>query len=120
MLSKNKYMVFLASYAHIDSEWLWSIDETRSICISTIEKVLKLMKKYPQLKFIQSSLICIDLLKGIKQEIIQDVRKAVDEGRWDASGTYVEFDANMSSGESILRQFLYGAKLANEIGIKPT
>jgi alpha-mannosidase len=48
-------------------------------------------------------------LEETHPETFQKVKKKVKEGRWEiVGGAWVESDANMPSGESMVRQFLLG------------
>ena len=51
---------------------------------------------------------------------IEQVKERVKEGRWEADGAmWLESDSNLTSGESLIRQILYGKKFFNEeFGIK--
>jgi Alpha-mannosidase len=119
MKNKEKYLVFLVAYSHIDSEWLWSLNETITVCENTLRKVLELMRNHPHLVYIQGGTLCLDLLEERNSGIINAVRDKIIEGKWEIAGTYLEFDAYMSSGESIIRQILQGVKQANEHGLDP-
>jgi len=47
--------------------------------------------------------------------MFKEIMKKVKEGRWEASGgCWVEFDTNIPSGESIIRQILYGKNYFKE------
>jgi alpha-mannosidase len=48
-------------------------------------------------------------------EIFQRIKKRVEEGRWEiVGGMWVEPDCNLPSGESFVRQFLYGKRYFKE------
>jgi alpha-mannosidase len=119
MVNKEKYLVFLVAYSHIDSEWLWSLSETIIVCGNTLRKVLELMRNNPLLVYMQGGTLCLDLLEEKNRGVISAVREKISEGRWEIAGTYLEFDAYMSSGESIIRQVLQGVNQANEYGLEP-
>ena len=117
MVLNKRYVVFLLGYAHIDSEWLWSINETVNLCKSTFAKVLNLMEQHPILTFAQGGILCCELLEEEYPSIIQRVREAVKRNQFEFSASFLEFDAYMLSGESILRHLLYGAKYLDKLGI---
>lgn len=109
------------SYAHIDSEWLWKVDETVNICKLTFENTLKLMEKYNFLTFAHGPVFYYELMESHYPNIFRKIKEMVDRKQWKIiDGSYVEFDANIPSGESLIRQFLYGIKyLEEKFGVKP-
>ena len=45
----------LVGHSHMDTAWLWHIDETIKKCARTFSNQLNLMEQYPEYKFVQSS-----------------------------------------------------------------
>ena len=106
---------YLIGHAHIDAEWLWTFKETLDVCRDTFRSVLELMKKYPEFTFCQSSACYYEFMEKLHPEIFKEIKKRIEEGRWEViGGSWVEFDANMPSGESLVRQFLYGQNYFKE------
>jgi alpha-mannosidase len=69
------------------------------------------MEKYPDFCFCQSSAQYYKWLEETYPETFEKVRMRVAEGRWElVGGTWVEPDGNLPSGESMVRQFLYGKR----------
>jgi len=102
-------------HAHIDAEWLWTFKETLDVCRRTFGSVLEFIKKYPGFVFCQSSACYYEVVEKIYPEIFDEIKKRVDEGRWEVlGGSWVEFDSNIPSGESLARQFLYGQRYFKE------
>ncbi len=95
-------------HSHLDAAWLWSFGETRRALAEGCDKVLGLMEKYP-FTFCQSSAQYYKWLEEERPETFERVRRKVQEGAWEVvGGTWVESDANMPSGESLVRQYLLG------------
>ena len=46
---------WLTGHAHIDLAWLWPLEETQRKGRRTFQNVVSLMKRYPELRFNQSS-----------------------------------------------------------------
>ncbi|ASJ09380.1 hypothetical protein A3L11_09125 [Thermococcus siculi] len=118
---ERPWKVFLVGYAHIDSEWLWKVDETIDVCRFTFGNALQLMKKYDFLTFAQGPGFYYELTEEHHPEIFRDIREMVERVQWRViDGAYIEFDANMPSGESLIRQFLYGISyLEGKFGVRP-
>lgn len=96
-------------HTHIDVAWLWTLAQTREKVLRSFSTVLALMKKYPEYKFMSSQAQLYKYLKEESPELYAEVKKMVKAGRWEVEGAmWVEADCNLSSGESLVRQILYG------------
>ena len=102
-------------HSHIDLAWRWTKDETYEVCYNTFKNVLKLMEKYPKFTFCQSSAQIYEWIETQHPELFRKIKERVKEGRWEiVGGTWVEFDSHIPSGESLVRQFLYGKRYFKE------
>ena len=98
-------------HAHIDTAWLWPIEETRRKCQRTFATVLGLMDAYPDFKFAASQAYQFAVIEKSDPDLFERIRAKVTSGQWIAvGGSWVEPDCNLPSGESITRQFLYGQR----------
>ncbi len=103
--------LLLSGHAHIDLAWLWPIAETRRKIRRTFATVLHLMERYPQLYFNQSSAQAYAWLEADDPALFAQVKQRVQEGRWEpVGGMWVEPDGQLLSGESWVRQLLYGQR----------
>jgi len=104
--------IYLAAHAHIDLSWLWPKGETiHRICPITFSSVLNLMKKYPFLRFSQSSAQIYEWMERYYPEIFEDIKRYVKEGRWEiVGGSWSEHNATIPCGESLVRQYLFGKR----------
>lgn len=101
--------IALLGHSHMDTAWLWPVSETIRKCARTYSNVVKLMKQYPEYKFIQSSALHLEWMRVYYPSIFEDIRKFVKEGRYEPNGgVWVECDCNITSGELMARQFMYG------------
>lgn len=77
------------------------------------------MKRYPEYKFISSQAQLYKFLKEESPELYEEVKRLVREGRWEVEGAmWVEADCNLCSGESLVRQILYGKQFfRREFGV---
>ncbi len=100
-------LVAAVGHAHLDAAWLWPFSESRRKAHRTFATVVTLMGRHRDVTFVQSSSLYYEWLKEDDPALFKKVRDLVDEGRWDLGAGYVEFDANLPSGESIARQLLY-------------
>ena len=98
-------------HAHIDTAWLWPLAETLRKCARTFSTALTYMERYPEYKFACSQAFQYQWMKDFYPSIYEGIKAAVKRGQWiPAGGTWIEPDCNIPSGESLVRQFLYGKR----------
>ena len=117
---RHSAIVNCIGHTHIDVAWLWTLAQTREKVQRSFSTVLSLMKKYPEYKFMSSQPQLYKYLKEEAPELYDEVKKLVSEGRWEVEGAmWVEADCNLASGESLIRQILFGKKfIRDEFGIE--
>ena len=105
--------------AHLDLAWLWPMAETHRKTARTFAAQLRLLDEYPDYLFLQSQPASYEMCAKYYPELFEKVKQAVKDGRWIADGAmYVEPDTNMTSGESLIRQLLYGKQyFKDEFGV---
>lgn len=112
--SGNKNNTVTASsigHTHIDVAWLWTVEQTKAKVARSFSTVLELMDEYPEYLFMSSQPALYVFLKERYPELYAQVKQRVEEGRWEVEGgMFVEADCNLTSGESLVRQFLHGKK----------
>jgi len=107
-------------HTHIDCAWKWTLRQTREKVQRSFATVLELMRRYPEYKFMSSQAFLYQNLKEEAPELYAAVKERIREGRWECEGSmWVEADCNLSSGESLVRQLLYGKTFfKNEFGVE--
>jgi len=120
MQSKHPITVYVIGHTHIDVAWLWRLKHTREKAARSFATVLRLMEKYPEYIFLQSQPQLYEYIKIDYPEIYEQIKKRLKEGRWEADGgMWLEADCNIPSGESLVRQLLFGTRfLQKEFGIR--
>lgn len=98
-------------HSHMDLGWLWPIRETKRKCARTFSTVLRMMERYPDYIYGASQPQQYQWTKESYPSLYAQIRRRVAQGRWDLQGgMWVEADTNVTSGESLVRQFLYGQR----------
>lgn len=98
-------------HSHMDTAWLWPVDETIRKCARTYANAVRLMDEYPEYRFFQSSAYHTEMIRRHYPALFEKMREKIAEGRYEPGGAvFVECDCNMVSGESLVRQFLWGQK----------
>ena len=107
-------------HTHIDCAWLWTLKQTREKVQRTFSTVVELMKKYPEYRFMSSQALLLKYLKKEAPEKYSEVKELVKDGKFDIEGAmWVEADCNLISGESLVRQILYGKRFfRDEFGVE--
>ncbi len=115
---EGKPIVNYVGHTHIDVEWLWDRRQTREKIQRSASTAVTLMKEYPEYKFMLSQPELYRYLKEGAPEKYEEVRTLIDSGRWEVDGAlYLECDCNLTSGESLVRQLMYGKRFfASEFG----
>ncbi|MCQ2484900.1 MAG: glycosyl hydrolase-related protein [Clostridia bacterium] len=102
-------------HTHIDVAWRWTLDQTREKVQRTFGSVIEMMKKYPEYKFMTSQPQLLKYLKEEAPEMYEDFKQLVKEKRVELEGSmWLEADCNLSSGESLVRQILFGKRFFKE------
>ena len=98
-------------HAHIDLAWLWPMAETRRKGVRTFHTVLQLMDQFPEFRFNHSTAQLYDFVGQDDPALLTAITAKVKSGQWEPIGAmWVEPDTNMPSGESLIRQLLYGIR----------
>lgn len=107
--------VYAIGHTHIDVSWLWRLKHTREKAQRSFSTVLRLMEAYPEYHFLQTQPQLYKFIKKDSPGVYEGIKRRVAEGRWEADGgMWLEADCNVTSGESLARQFLYGIRFVEE------
>ncbi|MFF2449861.1 alpha-mannosidase [Neobacillus sp. NPDC058068] len=113
--------ILMVGQSHIDLAWLWPVKEAVRKCSRTFSTMSTLLDENPNFTYAQSQPQAYAFVKEHYPKIYQRVKKHIAEGRWEVvGGMWVEPDLNMPSGESLVRQLLYGMKFyKDEFDLQP-
>ena len=107
--------LYIIGNSHMDPVWLWNLREGRSAWLNTCRSVVRMMKKYPQLKFSRSSSACYRWVEDSDPVLFNEIVKLVELGRWEIIGGWVEqSDTIITPAESLLRQAEHGQRYFRE------
>ena len=120
MEKSTEVTVNVVGHTHIDVAWLWRLKHTREKAQRSFSTVLRLMELYDEYIFLQTQPQLYKYVKEDCPELYEKIRQKAAEGKWEPDGgMWVEADCNLSSGEALVRQFLYGTRfLEQEFGKK--
>ena len=102
-------------HAHLDMAWLWTTDETYEVAERTFESVLSLQQDFPALTFGHTSPALYQWIENNRPELFHEIQKAIAANKWEIlGGMWIEPETNLVSGESLIRQLLYGQEYYQE------
>lgn len=106
---KDKKIYTIAT-AHLDTVWNWDFEHVINVCLKeTLEENFKLFEKYPEYRFNFEGAYRYELFEEYYPEMFEQLRKYIDQGRWNVTGSgYENGDVNVPSPENLFRNMLYG------------
>ena len=116
---RNDEIAFIG-HTHIDVAWLWTLAQTEEKAQRSFSTVIKLMEEYPDYIFMSSQPQLYAYVKKNDPELYEKIKERIKQGRWEPEGSmWLEADTNITSGESLIRQIMYGKKfMMDEFGIE--
>lgn len=105
--------LILIGQSHLDAAWRWRTKQGILKARATIKKALDHIDdpSLPTFTFTQPSPQYYQWMKDHFPDIYRRIKKAVADGRFlPMGGSWVEMDTNLPSGESLVRQRLYGQR----------
>lgn len=103
------HQITAVGHAHIDTAWCWPLRETIRKCARTFTTALRYMETHADYKFVCSQPQQYAWMKQYYPSIYEDIKTAIKRGQWETvGGMWIEADCNISSGESLVRQFIHG------------
>jgi len=107
----SEALITAIGHCHIDTCWLWPWAETKRKIARSWANQCDLMDRYPEHRFCCSSAQQYKWLEMYYPSLYDRVKAKVKGGTFQPiGGSWVEHDTNMPSGESLVRQFLYGQR----------
>lgn len=102
-------------HAHLDLAWLWPVAETWEAAERTFQSALNLQRDFAELNFCHSTPALYEWIEQHRPAMFEQIQQRVAEGRWEiAAGMWIEPELNLISGESLVRQILYGQRYTQE------
>ncbi len=112
---KLPFTAYSTGHAHLDLAWLWPIRETKRKAVRTFTNQLYNMDKYPEYIFGASQPQQFEWIEKKYPELFLKLKEKIESGQLEIQGgMWVECDTNVPSGESLIRQNLYGKRYWRE------
>ncbi|MDJ0659259.1 MAG: alpha-mannosidase [Crocosphaera sp.] len=105
----------IVGHAHLDMAWLWTVDETWEVAERTFRSVINLQQEFNHLTFCHTTPVLYEWIEKNRPELFKQIQASYKAGTWEIlGGMWVEPEVNLVSGESLVRQLLYGQKYIKE------
>ncbi len=113
----EKLRVVIVPHTHWDREWYLTFEEFRFHLVEALDRVLSLLEGDPDYRFTLDGQVLplLDYLE-IRPEMEGKLRSFIREGKLLIGPWYVQPDEFLVSGESLIRNLLYGTRIAREFG----
>ncbi|WP_226529210.1 alpha-mannosidase [Metabacillus niabensis] len=106
MKEKTLHMI---GNAHLDPVWLWQWQEGFQETKATFRSALDRLNEYEDFVFTSSSAVMYEWVEKNDPNMFEEIKEKIQEGRWIiCGGWWLQPDCNIPSGESFVRQGLYG------------
>lgn len=111
--------IFFSGHSHLDLAFKWTVDITIRKSRRTLSTVIELMDRHKNLFFLQSQPLILKYIKKYYPGLYKRIKEKIVSGQLEPVGAMmVEADSNLPSGESLIRQILYGKSfLKREFGV---
>lgn len=115
----SQSIVSCIGHTHIDVAWHWTVAQTREKAQRSFSTVLNMMRRYDDYIFMSSQPQLYQFVKEDDPALYAQIKERVRAGKWEPEGAmWLEADTNLISGESLVRQIMYGKRfMAEEFGV---
>ncbi|RLE31251.1 alpha-mannosidase, partial [Candidatus Acetothermia bacterium] len=116
-MTAKKRRAIVVPHTHWDREWYLSFEEFRFHLVEALDRVISLLGAHPRYRFTLDGQVIplLDYLE-IRPERKELLQEYIREGRLLIGPWYVQPDEFLVSGEALVRNLLYGTRLAREFG----
>ncbi|MGL4981499.1 MAG: alpha-mannosidase [Treponemataceae bacterium] len=106
---------YATGHTHIDVAWLWRLRHVIEKTARSWSTAVRNMEEDKDFVFLQSQPQLYSYVKEFYPKLFDQVKQKVKEGKWEPDGAmWVEPDCNLTSGEALVRQVLYGKRFFKE------
>ncbi len=102
-------------HGHLDLAWMWPVRESKRKAARTYAAALRNIERYPEIVYGTSQPQQLQWIKDEHPALYARVKAAILAGRIELQGGFwTECDVNLTGGESLVRQAVYGKRFAAE------
>ncbi len=101
--------VIMVCNAHLDPVWLWRWQEGAAEALSTFRTAAQFCEEQENFVFCHNEALLYEWVEEYEPELFLKIKELAAKGKWRImGGWYLQPDCVMLSGESFVRQILYG------------
>ncbi|MFX0079922.1 MAG: hypothetical protein ACFE8O_11840, partial [Candidatus Hermodarchaeota archaeon] len=110
--------VIVVSHTHWDREWYLPFEDFRWQLVKTLDQLIELMEQNLQYKYfnLDGQTILLDDYLELRPQNRSRLKKLIASNRFQIGPWYVLADEFLVSGEVLVRNLLYGHKIASQFG----
>ena len=109
-----KSPVYLIPFSHLDLFWAGNREECLTRGIEVIRTALRLLRKYPEYRFLIESANFLEFFCESCPEDVEELKKYASEGRIEAVPMRSIVYTQLPSGETMIRNYLRGHQIVQE------
>jgi alpha-mannosidase len=115
-INPENLKIHIIGQSHIDIAWMWRYEQTKKKAQATFKKAVLHSNLFPgSFCFALSEPLLLEWVKKDNPDLFKEIQDLVKRGNIElVGGSHVEPDCMMPSGESFIRQRLYGMRFYNE------
>lgn len=113
-----KWQLVVVSHTHWDREWYFPFQTFRFRLVGLMDHLLGLLEREPDFKHftLDGQTILLEDYLAVRPDRRDDVARFVRDGRLLIGPWYVPPDEYLAGGEALIRNLLWGIRLARELG----
>ena len=117
-MKSNRPTVHILSNTHWDREWRYSFQETKMDLVHMVDALLDLLEKNPQYRafHFDSQTVALEDYLDVKPQRRAELERHIRSGRLLVGPWYSLPDEFLVGGESLVRNLLYGHRVARSFG----
>ena len=110
--------IIIVPETHWDREWYLPFQEFRAKLVIMMDKLLNILRNDPNYNnfTLDGQTIPIEDYLEVRPENKNDIKRFIKQGRLSIGPMYVLPDEFLISGESIIRNFIFGHQIAQSFG----
>lgn len=114
----EKHTAHVVSHTHWDREWYKTFQHYRMRLVDLTDRLIELMETNPEFRYFtfDGQTIVLDDYLEIRPENEARLRKLTEAGRIIVGPWYNQPDEFLVSGESMIRNFLFGKRMSDDFG----
>jgi len=108
----------IVSSTHWDREWRFSFQQTRAMLVELMDNLIETLDTNPDYKYyhLDAQTVVLEDYLQIRPERREDLKRLIKQGRILVGPWYTLPDMCSIGGEAIIRNLLFGHKIAREFG----